>query len=86
MQPDADGDCTVSGTTQELMTGNTSVRVLITLRTPKVDAVRLLKKLLNDVESKYEPEPTTESNAKVETAQPNPIDLSNKECEESLPF
>jgi hypothetical protein len=49
MDPDADGDCLSSKITQELMTGNTTVRVLIAKGTKKDDVIRLLGKLLDFV-------------------------------------
>ena len=45
MRPDNDGDDIFLGTTQELMTGLPSVRILITAGTSRKTALRLLKKL-----------------------------------------
>lgn len=43
--PDEDGDCLMGTTTYELMSGDPSVRVLISRKTRATDAVRLLKKI-----------------------------------------
>ena len=45
MRPDRDGDCMFAGNTQELMTGLTNVRVLITPETSQGDVLRALKKV-----------------------------------------
>ena len=44
MRPDDDGDCLMSGTTHELMSGS-SVRVLIPVGTDRHTAMRILKKI-----------------------------------------
>jgi len=51
MRPDEDGDTTFSGHTEELMTGGCAVRILVTEGTSQETAVRLIKKLLNWIES-----------------------------------
>ena len=48
--PDEEGHCIMAGETQELMTGNYSVRVLITEGTDKEQVVALLKKILATIE------------------------------------
>ena len=47
MHPDDDGDCLCSSETCELMTGITSVRVLITPATDKKTAIRQLEKIID---------------------------------------
>lgn len=44
--PDDDGDSVLTSVTEELMTGNSVLRVLITEGATKEEAVRLLKKIL----------------------------------------
>jgi hypothetical protein len=51
LRPDADGDSLTAGHTHELMTGIYAVRVLITAGTTQRDAVRLLRKIADWVES-----------------------------------